>query len=306
VNFNRAPVVTPVAAATTINAPVTMTLPASDLDGNSVSVRIVSQPANGRVALSGTSATYYPDTSFEGVDRFAFAATDGSSDSNLATGTVTVAGGLCAAVLSPAQQFFDELSHVGVVTVSTAEQCPWLAASEAFWIQILTNALSGTGAVLYAVARNTEPAARTGSLWVAGRTFPIVQAGSPPDANQDGLPDAWQAQYFGAPGDLRAGYDADPDGDGAGNGAEYLAGTSPTNSASVFKITSFDLVNAVFVTGFSTVSNRYYQLQRTDSLSAPQWVGFTRALPGSGSVLYITDAVETNVTHRFYRAKLVF
>lgn len=305
VNFNRAPVATPVATNTPINNPVAIHLTASDPDGNPVTVRIVRQPSNGRVGLSGTTATYYPDTSFEGVDHFAFAASDGSSESNLATGTVTVAGGLCSVELSPTNQVFDELSHVGIVTIRTGGPCPWLAASEAFWIQILTNATAGTGSVLYAVARNTESGSRTGSLWVSGQSFPVIQSGAPADANHDGLPDAWQLLHFGSTTDPWTGYASDPDEDGVGNGQEYLAGTSPTNKQSVLQITSFDLSNAVFVIGFPAVSNRYYQAQRADSLVAPQWVGFTNAVPGTGMKLYITDSADpASATQRFYRATI--
>jgi hypothetical protein len=53
--------------------------------------RIVSQPANGTVALSGTTATYFPEVGYSGTDTFTFAASNGYNDSNLATGTVSVA-----------------------------------------------------------------------------------------------------------------------------------------------------------------------------------------------------------------------
>jgi hypothetical protein len=79
---------TPIAS----NAPVAMSgvsvsivLRAMDSDGSPVSVRIVSQPHNGTVALSAATATYYPNPGFHGADSFNFAASDGLTDSNLAT-----------------------------------------------------------------------------------------------------------------------------------------------------------------------------------------------------------------------------
>jgi PKD repeat protein len=68
-----------------------VTLAATDADGNALTFRIVSQPANGTVSLSGRTATYYPFAGFSGTDTFTYAAWDGSIDSNLATVTVAVA-----------------------------------------------------------------------------------------------------------------------------------------------------------------------------------------------------------------------
>ena len=79
-------------AATTPLVPVNIPLVATDADGNALTLRIVSQPAHGSVGLSGTTATYYPDGSWAGLDPFTFAAWDGSIDSNLATVTVSTLG----------------------------------------------------------------------------------------------------------------------------------------------------------------------------------------------------------------------
>jgi hypothetical protein len=90
-NANHPPVVVNAAAATASGTPVTILLNGSDLDGNSLAFRIVSQPAHGRVALSNQTATYFPDPDFAGPDSFAFAAWDGSVQSNLGTISVNVA-----------------------------------------------------------------------------------------------------------------------------------------------------------------------------------------------------------------------
>ena len=67
-----------------------MTLSASDADGDSLSLRVVSQPANGTVGLVGTTAIFYPFAGYSGSDTFTYAAWDGSTNSNLGTGTITV------------------------------------------------------------------------------------------------------------------------------------------------------------------------------------------------------------------------
>ncbi|MFI5179880.1 MAG: Ig-like domain-containing protein [Thermoanaerobaculia bacterium] len=87
---NHAPVVKDLSVAMTPGVSLAIALQASDADGNALTLRIVSQPANGTVGLSGTTAIYIPAAGFTGTDTFTYAAWDGSSDSNLGTVTVTV------------------------------------------------------------------------------------------------------------------------------------------------------------------------------------------------------------------------
>ena len=87
---NRAPVVNDVTASTDENIATEIALSARDADGDILSLRIVSQPANGTIGLSGSIATYFPFPGFSGNDIFTFAAWDGSTDSNLGTGTIVV------------------------------------------------------------------------------------------------------------------------------------------------------------------------------------------------------------------------
>ncbi len=90
---NTPPVVAGISTNTTSGQPVDMSLPASDANGNVLALRVISQTAHGSVGLSNLVATYFPDTGFVGNDSFTFTANDGTSDGNLATGTVAVAQG---------------------------------------------------------------------------------------------------------------------------------------------------------------------------------------------------------------------
>ncbi|HEY3380427.1 MAG TPA: PKD domain-containing protein [Vicinamibacterales bacterium] len=92
-NPNRPPVAGNLSASTSVGAAVAIPLAATDPDGNALTLRIVSQPTNGTVGLSGTVATYFPYVGFSGADTFTYAAWDGSIDSNLATVTVQVGSG---------------------------------------------------------------------------------------------------------------------------------------------------------------------------------------------------------------------
>ena len=91
-NPNRAAIVTGASVATPVDVPVTITLGARDPDGNPLTLHIVSQPSHGSTGLNGTLATYLPEPGFTGMDRFTFAAWDGSTDSNLGSVTVNVGG----------------------------------------------------------------------------------------------------------------------------------------------------------------------------------------------------------------------
>ena len=86
---NRPPVVANGSLA--VPSQTALKLAGRDADHNRLTFRIVSQPAHGTVALSGKTATYFPEPGFVGSETFTFCAWDGLVDSNLGTITVTVA-----------------------------------------------------------------------------------------------------------------------------------------------------------------------------------------------------------------------
>ncbi|RME91894.1 MAG: PKD domain-containing protein [Verrucomicrobia bacterium] len=92
-NNNAPPVVADAAASTASGQPVAVPLSASDANGDPLTLRIVTQPRHGTVALDGRTATYVSDPGFVGQDTFTFAAWDGSIESNLGVGTVNVTPG---------------------------------------------------------------------------------------------------------------------------------------------------------------------------------------------------------------------
>ena len=89
-NTNAAPTVTIVSGSTPNNA--FLNLPVTVTPVNAT-LRIISQPANGSLGVSNNVLTYFPDAGFAGSDTFTYAAWDGSKNSTLATGTVSVAQG---------------------------------------------------------------------------------------------------------------------------------------------------------------------------------------------------------------------
>lgn len=83
------------------------------------------------------------------------------------------------------------------------------------------------------------------------------------DADANGLPDAWEEQYF-------AGQVVDPladsDGDGTSNLMEYLAGTNPSDRSSKFQPTG-TLDGLTYTMPIQTVQGRTYKVWVTKDLS---------------------------------------
>ena len=90
-NTNAAPTVDIVSGstdnATPLNLPVTVT-------PKTATLRIISQPANGSLGVSNNVLTYFPEPGYVGPDTFTYAAWDGSKNSLLTTGMVSVLQGL--------------------------------------------------------------------------------------------------------------------------------------------------------------------------------------------------------------------
>ncbi|HEY9074476.1 MAG TPA: hypothetical protein VIN67_10135, partial [Desulfobaccales bacterium] len=130
-----------------------------------------------------------------------------------------------------------------------------------------TNA-SGTGSSLQRLAPasyGNDPA----NWFVGAPTAAQPNTTNPLDTNGDGLPDAWQIQYFGSISSPSARPDADPDHDGANNLQEYLAGTDPTDPNSVFKLAAANQVApGVLRLQWLSATNRLYTLLESTNLNA--------------------------------------
>jgi hypothetical protein len=103
------------------------------------------------------------------------------------------------------------------------------------WSLVLSNAPAGSYVVAYQPAPYyVTPLPQTKVL---SGTNTIVLAGNYTfaDVNQNGLSDAWEQQFFGAVLPNRP-PDADTDGDGQSDYAEFIAGTNPTNALSAFYV----------------------------------------------------------------------
>lgn len=124
------------------------------------------------------------------------------------------------------------------------------------------------------------------------------------DSVGDGVPDIWRASYFGGSGSTTnsdSSSDADPDGDGVSNRQEYLAGTSPVDAQSVFKLSGSLSNGRELAIGFQGLFGHRYRLEKTSSLTEPSWETVLFNITGDGTEKdFMLTAAETN---GFYRVR---
>jgi len=124
------------------------------------------------------------------------------------------------------------------------------------------------------------------------------------DYNFDGLDDAFQRTYFPLFTAPNAAPTADPDGDGMNNLAEYIAGTNPTNAASVFKLLSPTNSPAGTAVRWLSVAGKSYQVLSRTNLLTGSWRTNGTAVTATGTNTQYLDAGGTNGV-RFYRVQVL-
>jgi hypothetical protein len=119
----------------------------------------------------------------------------------------------------------------------------------------------------------------------------------------DGIPDTWRLLYFGTVSNILSAANADPDGDGANNWQEYIAGTNPLDATSVFEfLPATPLAGSAFTLQWPSVVNKNYTLQSSSSLGSG-WTTIATNLIGNSQVLQWTDT-NASAGARFYRAQV--
>jgi parallel beta-helix repeat protein len=113
---------------------------------------------------------------------------------------------------------------------------------------------------------------------------------------------AWALQY-GLPTDGTADF-VDSDGDGMNNWQEWIAGTNPTNAASVLTMSSpvTSPISKSVSVSWQSVTGKTYFLQRSTNLYSP--AGFSTIqsnLTGQAGTTSFTDTTATNGNSFFYR-----
>ena len=161
-------------------APLTASLSSNGGTGPAVSV----STAAGCSWTATTSTSWLKITSStsgtgSGTVTFTAAANDGGArmgSLSVAGQTVTVnQSAPCAYEVRVTKDSFNRDGGNATATIDTAAGCAWIATSDSSWIVITAGAKgSGPGTVTFQVQENTG-AKRTGTLTIAGQTFPITQ-----------------------------------------------------------------------------------------------------------------------------------
>lgn len=118
------------------------------------------------------------------------------------------------------------------------------------------------------------------------------------DNDGDGLPDNWEAAYnlsSATPDDRNL----DSDGDGASNWEEYVAGTNPTNAASVLRL-ELTVTNQQAGVVFQAISNRTYSVLCSDQVPATNWQRLGDVVARATNRVYSLPDPGWN-TNRFFR-----
>jgi pectate lyase len=114
----------------------------------------------------------------------------------------------------------------------------------------------------------------------------------------------WQLLYFGCTTCPQAAATADPDGDRFTNLQEFQAGTDPTDSASLFRISSIALVADDIRITWMSGPGKTNAIERTDSLPN-SFAVLTNVVTTATTTDYLDVGAITNAPAFFYRIRLV-
>ena len=170
------------------------------------------------------------------------------------------------------------------------------------WSLVLTNVPLGQYVVTWsAVPFYQTPSPQTN---LVSSTVPVVFAGSYSfaDANNNGMSDAWEQQFFGAVSPNRT-PTTDTDSDGAADYTEFIAGTDPNSAGS-----NLDLPPPVPQSGanlrfaWPSVPGRAYRL--VGSADLVNWTPVTDWVRATGSTTSLSVASQTD-PYRFYQLEVL-
>jgi hypothetical protein len=117
------------------------------------------------------------------------------------------------------------------------------------------------------------------------------------------MADAWETEYFGQTG---VNGNADGDGDGASNLAEFRAGTNPTNGASAFRMLGATITGDDVRVDWSTVGGHSYVVESSAAVES-NFVNLSPVISvggtAEGATNYVNIGGATNAS-RYYRVRL--
>jgi uncharacterized repeat protein (TIGR01451 family) len=127
------------------------------------------------------------------------------------------------------------------------------------------------------------------------------------DTDHDGIWDDWETAYgldLNDPGDALL----DPDGDLHSNWQEFIAGTDPTNAASVTRILALELTASGPRLSFRGAPGKTYRLDRRegpDGIWTQVSIFKTSATAGGAEIITATDSMPATSAVRLYRIQVL-
>jgi hypothetical protein len=119
----------------------------------------------------------------------------------------------------------------------------------------------------------------------------------------DEITDDWRVKYFGSTLNAQSAPDADPDGDGLSNLAEFRAGTSPADASDALKLQVLTVSADGLHLRFPSISGKRYILESCGDLGGTGgWSAISDPIDGTGAVIESPRTVDSN--HQFYRVRL--
>lgn len=122
----------------------------------------------------------------------------------------------------------------------------------------------------------------------------------------DGISDEWRLRFFGSLSNVLARANADPDGDGVPNWAEFKAGTSPLDLRSRLELLSAQLRQnaSTLALQWQTIAGKKYVIESSsDPVNGP-WTTVSSDVVGSGTIVQFL-ASQPAQGNLFYRVRLV-
>ncbi len=118
----------------------------------------------------------------------------------------------------------------------------------------------------------------------------------------DNIPDSWRLKHFGALNNLLSAPNADADGDGIPNWAEFRAGTDPNDAGSGLQLHAPGLIAGGPRLRWPTVAGKSYVLEVSPSIAGTNWTVVATNVIGSGREIEFQTPPPAGP--QFYRVRL--